>query len=147
MEVVKSDSNIQIDLINEFLYIKIVFSYTSVLLVLFAPGSNIRGFFWIKMKKKQNIEDLLNSALDYWDSQKIVELLRDTAEFFYLYYTENDKDWVKEEIESEDDVNIRLIRTVYLISKLAENHTGALLSFKLKFPKLWEKMEKEFQMT
>lgn len=43
----------------------------------------------------------------------------------------------------EDKTNVRLIRTVYLMSKIAESHAGTLVTIKVRFKDLWKRMEKD----
>lgn len=90
---------------------------------------------------KKPIEDQINEALDFWDCKKQIAFLRDILPLFELYDVEDEDDWVKEASGEENERNVRLIRTVYLISKIAESHAGSLASFRMKFPKLHEKME------
>lgn len=90
---------------------------------------------------KKSIEDQINDALDFWDCKKQISFLKDILPLFELYDVENEDDWVKEAVGEENERNVRLIRTVYLISKIAESHAGSLASFRVKFPKLYEKME------
>lgn len=90
---------------------------------------------------KKSIEDQINEALDFWDCKKQIAFLRDILPLFELYDVEDEDDWVKEAVGEENERNVRLIRTVYLISKIAEFHAGSLASFRIKFPRLYEKME------
>lgn len=94
------------------------------------------------MKSKFTIEEEINRALDYWDVNHMTSLLEDLVEIYRIYDVSQDKDWSELLLKEENYVTVRLIRTVYLISILAENHAGALAGFKAKFPKLWERMEK-----
>ena len=92
---------------------------------------------------KKNLEQQINEALEYWDCKKLIAFLRDIIPLFELYDVEDEDDWVKDAVGAEDERNVRLIRTVYLISRIAEFHAGPLVSFKCNFPKIWEKMEKQ----
>lgn len=92
------------------------------------------------MKSKFTIEEEINQALDYWDVNHMTSLLEDLIEIYRIY--ETDEDWSIDNLKEENYVTVRLIRTVYLISKLADNHAGALAVFKSKFPKLWKRIEK-----
>ena len=96
------------------------------------------------MKNKHTIEEEINSFLEIWDCNQICDFLRDIIPIFELYYLDDDNDWVMEEIggDEEETRTIRLIRTVYLISKIAENHAGRLANTKIKFKNLFIKMEK-----
>ena len=96
---------------------------------------------------KRTIEEELEKAVEYWDLKHLIDFLRDIMALYELYDVEEDSDWVKNEVGELNERNVRLIRTVYLISKIAENHSGALLGFKTKFPKLWQRMEKNNAST
>ena len=93
------------------------------------------------MGKKKPIEQEINEALEVWDCKKLCALLRDIIPLFELYDVEDEDDWVKKEVGEENERNVRLIRTVYLISKIAEFQAGPLVSFKVRFPNLYKRME------
>ena len=94
------------------------------------------------MKNKITIEEEINRALEYWDVNHMTSLLEDLVEIYHLYNVDQSNDWVIDQVGEENHVTIRLIRTVYLISRLSENHAGAIAGFKVKFPKLWKRIEK-----
>lgn len=99
------------------------------------------------MSKKKDIEAEINEFLEYFDCQKLVNFLRDIIPLFELYDVEDDGDWVKEAVGEENERNIRLIRTAYLMSKIAENHSGILASIKIKYKNLWDRLEKNEMET
>jgi hypothetical protein len=69
--------------------------------------------------------------------------LRDIIPLFELYDVEDENDWVKEAVGESNERNVRLIRTVYLVSRIAEFHTGVLASLKMNFKDLYKRMEKQ----
>ncbi len=91
---------------------------------------------------KKNIEQEINEFLMEWSITEMTNFIGDIIPIFELYNVDVDNDWVKEEVGEENERNVRLIRTVYLISKLSENYSGRLCSLKVKFPGLWKKLEK-----
>lgn len=95
------------------------------------------------MGKKRSIEEEINLFLESWDCNQQIEFLRDIIPLFELYDVEDESDWVKEAVGEENERNVRLIRTVYLVSRIAEFHTGKMVSIKTKFKDLWKRMEKE----
>jgi hypothetical protein len=95
---------------------------------------------------KKNLEQQINEALEVWNCKQMVAFLRDIIPLFELYDVEDEDDWVKDAVGEENERNVRLIRTVYLVSKIAEFHAGALVSFKVKFPKIYLKMEKSKEL-
>jgi hypothetical protein len=95
----------------------------------------------MRKANKKSIEDQINDALDFWNCKKQIAFLRDIIPLFELYDVEDEDDWVTDAVGEENERTVRLIRTVYLISKIAESHAGSLASFKIKFPNLYKKME------
>lgn len=95
------------------------------------------------MAKKKTVEEQINEALDDWDCNQQIAFLRDIIPLFELYDVEDEDDWVEKAVggDKENVRTVRLIRTVYLISKIAEFHTGKLVSFKCKYPGLYKKMQ------
>lgn len=94
------------------------------------------------MGKKKDIETEINEFLNYFDCQKLTSFLRDIIPLFELYDVEDEDDWVKEAVGEENERNVRLIRTVYLMSKIAENHSGTFASLKIRHKDLWQRLEK-----
>lgn len=95
------------------------------------------------MSKKKTIEDEINEFLEIWDYRQISSFLGHIIPLLELYDVSEEDDWVKDSVGEEDERNVRLIRTVYLVSKIASFHTGKLASVNVKFKDLWERMEKE----
>lgn len=91
--------------------------------------------------KKTNLEHKLNDFLSVWDLESMQRFLIDSIPIIELYEGIGEKEWLKEEVGEEDELNVRLIRTVYLISRLADFHAGRLCTIKAKFPSLWKKLE------
>lgn len=94
------------------------------------------------MKKKKTIEDELNAFLEKWDCNQIIAFLKDIIPLFELYNVDDENDWVVDEVGVENERNVRLIRTVYLISRIAEFHTGKLATVNVQFKDLYKRLEK-----
>jgi hypothetical protein len=94
--------------------------------------------------KKKNLEFEINDFLEVWDARQLTSFLSDIVPIFELYDVDEETDWIKDYVghDEENVRTIRLIRTVYLISKIAENHAGRLCLINAKFKKLWQRMEK-----
>lgn len=88
-----------------------------------------------------NLEKEINNFLEDWDVHKLIEFLKDIIPLCELYNVSIDDDWVKDLVGQDRHKDIRLIRTVYLISKIAENHSGKLAMIKAKYQRLFEHME------
>lgn len=93
-------------------------------------------------KKKKTIEDEIIEFLNTWGSDEMSSFLRDISPLFELYDVDEENDWVKDIVGEEDERNVRLIRTVYLVSRIAEFHASKLCSIKMNFRNLYLKMEK-----
>lgn len=97
------------------------------------------------MNKKRDIESDINNFLEYWDCSQQIQFLRDIIPLFELYDVEDEDDWVEKKVggDKENVRTIRLIRTVYLVSRIAEIHSGKLARIRIEFKDLYRKMEKE----
>ena len=97
------------------------------------------------MPRKKTLEQEINDFLEYWDCKKQVEFLRDIIPLFELYDVDNEDDWIEKEIGCDEDNvrNVRLIRTVYLVSRIAEFHVGRLCTISVAFKNLWKRLENE----
>ena len=94
------------------------------------------------MTKKHTIEEEIKLFLDSWNCEKQIAFLRDIIPVFELYDVDTQVDWLKDRIGEEDLKNVRLVRTVYLISRIAEFHAGDLCLLKTNFKNLYKKLEK-----
>ena len=98
------------------------------------------------MKKKKTLEYEINQFLENWDADQMTSFLRDIIPLFELYDVEQEEDWVKDAVGESNERNVRLIRTVYLISRIAEFHAGRLCTIKMQYRDIWKRMEKENQI-
>lgn len=90
---------------------------------------------------KKTIEDQINGFLEMWDVDRQVAFLRDILPLFELFDVEDENDWVVDAVGEENQIHFRLIRTVYIMSKIAEKHAGRLATIRINFPDLYLKME------
>jgi hypothetical protein len=94
------------------------------------------------MRIKKTLEQEINDFLEKWDANQLCNFLRDIIPLFELYDVEDENDWVKDAVGEENESTVRLIRTIYLISRIAEFHAGPLASIKMNFKDLHRRMEK-----
>lgn len=94
-------------------------------------------------RKKKTIEDQINEFLEIWDFKQMSSFLQDIIPLFELYDVDEENDWVKDSVGEENTQNVRLIRTVYLVSRIAEFHAGKLCNIKIEHKDLWKRLEKE----
>lgn len=90
---------------------------------------------------KPSLETQINKFLQIWDCDQMQAFLRDIQPLFELYDVDEHDDWVKQEVGEEDERNVRLVRTVYLVSRIAEVHAGRLASIKMNFKDIWKDIE------
>ena len=90
---------------------------------------------------KKTLEDQINAFLEMWDVDRQVAFLKDILPLFELFDVEDEKDWVVEAVGEGNQVHFRLLRTVYIMSTIAEKHAGRLASIKVNFPELHKRME------
>lgn len=97
----------------------------------------------IELSKKKTLNELINEFLNSWDCEQHMSFLKEIIPLVELYDVDEDDDWVKKAVGEESERNVRLIRTVYIVSRIAEFHAGKLCSLKINFKDLWRRMEKE----
>lgn len=95
------------------------------------------------MTKKKPLDEVINDFLTYWDCEKNIGFLNDIIPLVELYDVEEEDDWVRKTVAEEDIDHVRLVRTVYLVSKIASLHAGKLCSIGVHFKDLWKRIEKE----
>lgn len=96
------------------------------------------------MKRKTvSLEEEINFFLDKWDVKQLMSYLKDTVSLIELYNVTEEDDWLKDRVDDKDDIqNVRLIRTVYLLSKVADAHSGVFCHLKMNFNGLWKRIDK-----
>lgn len=94
------------------------------------------------MAKKKDLEYEINQFLLEWDYKQISEFFQHIEPLLELYNVTETEDWVADEVGVEDTTNVRLIRTVYLVSRMSEMFASKFCRINLRFKKLWQKMEK-----
>lgn len=95
---------------------------------------------------KKSVEELIEGFVIDFDVDRLVKFLSDIIPLVELYAVEEGKDWVIQEVGELNERNVRLIRTVYIMSKIAENHSGMLASIRARYPRLYEKIQQEAQL-
>jgi hypothetical protein len=93
------------------------------------------------MRKKKNIEEELNEFLKKWDVDKMIAFLADVIPLIELYDVDEKNNWLRDLVGKENELNVRVIRTIYLISRLAEFHGADLCGVKINFKDLWKRLE------
>lgn len=100
----------------------------------------------LKKNRKENIQDEINEFLQIWTHKELVSLLKDLLPLWELYDVDENDDWLKDLVGEENEQNVRIIRTVYLISIIAERHSGSLSLIKLRHKNLFQRLEQHVDM-
>ena len=93
------------------------------------------------MAKKRSIEEDITAFIEQWDFDRLTMFLRDVMPLFELFNVDDDNDWVANEVGAENERNVRLIRVVYLMSRIADMHAGKLCAINVHFKGLYKKLE------
>lgn len=97
------------------------------------------------MKKKKTLEDQINEFLEVWNFEEMATFLRNVIPLIELYDVDENDDWVKKTVKgNEEEIEtVRLIRTVYLLSKISKDHAAKFAYVNVHFKDLWKKMQDE----
>lgn len=91
---------------------------------------------------KKDLQQEINEFLEVFDVNTLISFLECTIPLTELYDVEENADWVEDYVGKDQVSTIRMIRTVYLISKLSEKSGGKLATVRARFPNLWKRLEK-----
>lgn len=94
------------------------------------------------MGKKTVEQQIVEFMLDF-GSDRLTKFLEDILPLFELFDVEDTSNWVTDVVGKENEAPVTMIRTVYLMSIIAENHAGTLCTLKMRYKDLWKKMEIE----
>ena len=90
---------------------------------------------------KKDLQQEINEFLEIFDVNSLISFLECTIPLTELYDVEENSDWVEDHVGKDQASTVRMIRTVYLISKLSEFHGGKLATIKMRFKNLWKRLE------
>lgn len=91
---------------------------------------------------KCDFNDEMSKILGIYRCDRFIELIEDIYEIVRLYNVDEVEDWVADTVGWEDVRNVRLARTAYLLSKLADRHHRWLRSVNRAAPGFWKRAEK-----
>lgn len=94
------------------------------------------------MAKKTVDQQIVDFMLDF-GPDRLTKFLEDIVPLFELFDVEDSSNWVSDIVGKENEAPVTMIRTVYLMSIIAENHAGMLCTLRMKYKDLWKKMENE----
>jgi hypothetical protein len=95
----------------------------------------------VSVMAKRTPEEEINAFLEIWGTDDLLNLLEEISLVFETFYMENTDSPILEGKTDEEIANIRIVRSVYLISKIAELYGGKFCMTKMKVPRLYEKLE------
>lgn len=90
---------------------------------------------------RRTIEEEIEAFLDIWDCKQLVSFLEDVVHLVKLYDVDETDDWVQDIVGSADVRNVRLVRTVYLLSMIAERHSGKMSQARMHHRDLYKRLE------
>ena len=91
---------------------------------------------------KKPLDRVLQDFLELWPVEILVDLLEDLFPLFDLYEPDGEGNWCLTQLEESDKKDVRMVRTIYLISKLCDRHSGRIAKTKVDFKDLWLRLEK-----
>lgn len=91
---------------------------------------------------KKTIEKEINEFLESFNLETLISFLECAIPLAELYNVEENDDWVEHAVGKDEASTIRVIRTIYLVSKLSDMHAGTLCLIKARYNKLWKRLEK-----
>ena len=93
-------------------------------------------------RQREKVDQQINDFLEICDSDFLTSFFYDLIPIIELYDIQVDNDWVKDAVGEENERTVRLIRTVYLMSRLASFHSPKLATLNIQFKDLWKRMER-----
>ena len=90
---------------------------------------------------KRTVEEEIESFLEIWDCAQLVSFLEDITPLMKLYDVDEGDDWVEDLVGSADVRNVRLVRTVYLLSMIAERHSSKMSAVRIHHRDLYKRLE------
>lgn len=92
---------------------------------------------------KKTIEQEINEFLQWWDYEHISDFFRYIEPLLELYSVTEKEDWVANAVGEDNATNVRLIRTVYIVSKMCEAFGGRFININTRFKGLYKRLEEQ----
>lgn len=97
------------------------------------------------MKKRKPIREEVNEVIEIFDYKTLVSMFQEIQELLQLYDVTEDEDWLENLVGEDSRDEVRLIRTCYIASRMAERFAGRLCMLKMKHPNFWKRLEAEVE--
>lgn len=89
----------------------------------------------------EDLEEKVQMFFEKWSFDEMNDLARFFIEFLEVFELDKDLDWEKEVLANEDVRNVKIIRCMYIVLKMADLYSGKLVATKVEFKGLWRKLE------
>lgn len=93
------------------------------------------------MGEKNSLSNQVNGILSLFGPDKLMQFLSDAWELYDLYGRDEDGDWVYDEVGDDVD-HVRLARTAYLLSRLADKSHKSFAKIHRQYPDFHMQAEK-----
>ena len=93
------------------------------------------------MRKKRKLDEEIEDFLEFWGADGLYDFMNQLMPLFDMYNVSEDADWLSQLVGKDNVTNIRLIRTAYIMSKIADTNSAKLCTANIKFKNLWLKIE------
>ena len=98
----------------------------------------------MKKAKKTAAEDIQRFFLDDWMTKNFRNFLDHCVQFFKIYGT-NEEEW-SNTLANLEERQAAMLFTAYFMSRIADLHAGNLARLKCEYPKLWKRIEDEYDL-
>lgn len=99
----------------------------------------------MKKKKTKSVEQEINDFLDIWTFDRMSSFLDMVMHLVKVYDVDEKEDWIADECGPDNARNVRMLRTVYMMSKIADFHGPTFLRINMEFKDLWKRMKQEVE--
>lgn len=90
---------------------------------------------------KKTLEQELCEYLQLWNGKQMIAFLKDIIPLFNMFDTEDSSEWEEGTEAEEEALNVQIVRSAYLISRIADRHSGKLALMRVKHKDLWKRLE------
>lgn len=89
-------------------------------------------------------EEVMRFFQDDWATKHFKNFLDHCVQLIKIYGGE-EEDW-ENVMKNRDETRGAMIFSAYFMSRIAELHAGHLVRLKVEYPKLWKKIQDEFDL-
>jgi len=89
----------------------------------------------------EELESKIHVFFEKWSFEEMNDLARFFIEFLEVFEIDKDMDWEREVLQNEETRNIKIIRCMYIVLKMADLYAGKFVATKVEFKGLWRKLE------